>query len=85
MGVIPQEPPFMPEYPSYPDYPGMGPGPDFNPNPEHQKSGGSLPMLKVYANVDPELKELVIYYGYPVLEDTLFTKEDILQMIKELS
>lgn len=85
MGVIPQEPPFMPEYPSYPDYPGMGPGPDFNPNPEPQKSGGSLPMLKVYANVDPELKELVIYYGYPVLEDTLFTKEDILQMIKELS
>ncbi len=82
MGVIPQEPPYIPEYPEYPE---MGPGPDFNTEAQQQSSGGSLPMLKIYANVDPELKELVIYYGYPILEDTLFTKEDILQMIKELS
>lgn len=85
-------------YPNYPVDPNMGVYPphepdmgfpEMNPDMDHnrpqQTSGGELPMLKVYADVDPQLDKIEIFYGYPVLEDTRLTKEDILKMIKELS
>lgn len=62
--------------------------PDMSVNPENttlQKSGSVLPMLKIYADIDPQLDKLEIFYGYPILEETRMTKEEILKLIKELS